>query len=333
MSRYRIGTDSRRGGVVYQLFDDETGASASVLPAAGFNLFDLRLPVAGSVRPVLWAEPDWADEPRSFGRNGTPILFPFPNRIASGRFSFGGKDYQIPTRNGEHAIHGFAISAPWEVIEHQAGASGARVTGQFRISIQAPDKLAYWPTDAILQVTYTLAGRGLTMDVTVTNPTAEPLPYGFGIHPYFRMPFDSGADPSKARMILPATEYWPLESYIPTGERRPVSGEPRLDFRTGQAVSGLKLDDVLTGLEGPLRAARLVDGNLGRAEFRLGFSPEFRELVVFTPPAPAGVIAIEPYTQTTDAINLATRGIDGGLRVLDHDGPSDTLRITMETVG
>ena len=74
-----------------------------------------------------------------------------------------------------------------------------------------------------------------------------------------------------------------------------------------------------------------MDENLG-AEFRLSFDDQFRELVVYTPPGPGGIISLEPYTQTTDAINLQTQGIDAGLRVLRH-GQSETLTITMETVG
>jgi len=44
------------------------------------------------------------------------------------------------------------------------------------------------------------------------------------------------------------------------------------------------------------------------------------------------VLAVEPYTQTTDAINLQAKGIDAGLRILKH-GAQDSLRITMETLG
>jgi aldose 1-epimerase len=121
-----------------------------------------------------------------------------------------------------------------------------------------------------------------------------------------------------------------LEDFIPTGERRPV--DARLDFRKGQPNAGLKLDDVLTGLDPALgRACRLVDEVLG-AEFQLGFDDKIRELVVYTPPNSPGVISIEPYTQATDAINLAARGIDGGLRVLGH-GRSETITLTMRTVG
>ena len=44
-------------------------------------------------------------------------------------------------------------------------------------------------------------------------------------------------------------------------------------------------------------------------------SPAFRELVAFTPPHRQAV-CLEPYTCTTDAINLQQRGINAGLRVL-----------------
>ena len=85
---FRIETRDHGGRTVYSLHDDATGASASVLPAYGFNLFDLRLPLAGELRPVLVASPDFADHPAHPAGNGTPILFPFPNRIRDGRFTF-----------------------------------------------------------------------------------------------------------------------------------------------------------------------------------------------------------------------------------------------------
>jgi aldose 1-epimerase len=74
----------------------------------------------------------------------------------------------------------------------------------------------------------------------------------------------------------------------------------------------------------------LVDESLG-AEFRIGFDAiPFREVVVFTPPYADDVIAIEPYTQTTDAINLQQRGVDAGLRIM-KPGQQESLRILMET--
>jgi aldose 1-epimerase len=131
-------------------------------------------------------------------------------------------------------------------------------------------------------------------------------------------------------VVLPAAQFWALNEFLPTGEVRPV--DARLDFRKGQPRKGLKLDDVLTGVtfEGDWATCRLIDQAL-KAEFRLRFDRTFRELVAYTPAA-EGVIAIEPYTQTTDAINLDSRGIDAGLRRLAHN-QRDTFSIIMETAG
>ncbi len=328
---YRISTERRGGGLVHSLHDDRSGARASVLPAFGFNLFDLRLPAAGKLRRVIVSEPDWEHAPRQAGRNGIPVLFPFPNRIQDARFSFGGQEYRLPVNSKPHAIHGFAIQADWEVVEHVANESGATLAGRYQLSRQSPEMRPHWPTDAVLDLRYTLAGRRLTLDVGVTNPTADPLPYGFGIHPYFQLPLQPGGDPARTRIVLPAAESWVLDGYIPTGDRKPV--DERLDFREGKPILGLMLDDVLTGLtyEGGRGRCRLMDLALD-CEVVMDFENTFRELVVFTPPGVGDLISVEPYTQTTAAVNLAARGVDGGLRVLEH-GRHDHFSLGIETRG
>jgi aldose 1-epimerase len=328
---FRIETHDRGGNRIYSLHDDATGSSAAILPSYGFNLFDLRLPLAGEVRPVLVAAADFSEHPSHPARSGTPILFPFPNRIRDARFTFQGRSFRLPATNGPNAIHGFAMNAAWDVVEHKATSDQAFLVGRYQISKQSPDARSLWPADAVLQVRYSLAGHRLAMTVTISNPTADDLPYGFGIHPYFRLPFTPGGDPEKTRVILPASKYWLLKDFLPTGEVLPV--DPRLDFRAGQPIKGLKLDDVLTGLEFPggRGVARLVDQDK-QAEFHLTFDQGFRELVVFTPSNQPDVVAVEPYTQTTDAINLQPQGIDAGLRVLKH-GENQVFEITMETEG
>lgn len=327
---YRVGTERHGDRTVHTLHDDATGSSASILPSYGFNLYDLRLPLAGEPRPVLSTQPGWAEAPRDAARNGTPILFPYPNRVRDGRYHFRGKEYRLPITLKPNAIHGFALDAAWDVLEQKATPTEAFVTGRYQISKHSPDLHAQWPSDATLQVRYRLSGRRLTMDVTVTNPTAEPLPYGFGIHPYFRLPFLPKGDPAKTRVVLPASKYWVLKDFLPTGERRDV--DLRLDFRGGRPREGLELDDVLSGLafEGGWCTCRLVDQALA-AELQLRFDRNFRELVAYTP-AGGDVISLEPYTQTTDAINLQLRGIDAGLRVLGH-GAQDSMTIILESVG
>jgi aldose 1-epimerase len=157
---YRVSTEEHGKQTVYALRDDAAGSSAAVLPSFGFNLFDLRLPVAGKPERVLDAAPDFAENPRSAGRNGTPVLFPFPNRVRGGRFEFHKKSYTLPITNGPNAIHGFALNVPWDVVEHKATATEATITGRFQISKNAPEMLAHWPTDAVLLIRYGLAVAG-----------------------------------------------------------------------------------------------------------------------------------------------------------------------------
>lgn len=320
------------GRAVYRLFDETSGASARVLPSYGFNVFDLRLPIAGVSTPVVSAAADFAENPSHPARSGVPILFPYPNRVRAGRFRFGDREYSLPITNGPNAIHGFALEANWDVIDHRAGPEGAFVTGRFQISKQAPERLGSWPADAVLEVRYGLSGLRLTMDVTVTNRSSTAMPYGFGIHPYFFLPFAPDGDPRETQVIMPASTYWVLQDFLPTGEVRPV--DDRLDFRAGQPRRGLELDDVLSGLsydEGEWGVCRLID-QARSAELRIGFDRGFRELVAFTPKGRDNVIAIEPYTQTTDAINLEPRGVSAGLRVVSP-GQSEHLRIFFESTG
>lgn len=331
---HRIGTRTVAGRTICELHDDATGSSAAIVPGVGFNLFDLRLPAAGRVWPLVVTDPDWLAHPEHPSRQGIPVLFPFPNRIAGARYTWAGRDYTLEPTKPPHAIHGFALDVPWEVVEHTAEAHSARIKGRFQISRHAPQDRGRWPSDAVLELTYTLAGRSLSLDAVVQNPGADPLPWGFGIHPYFRLPFDPGADQARTQVVIPARQHWVLDQAVPTGEIRPVAGQ--LDFQQGQPMQGLKVDDVLTDLERQpdgTTLVRLIDQTLG-AEFQIGCGPEFRELVVFTPPLAVhgGVICIEPYTQATDAIHLQPRGIDGGLQVLAPGGTA-RMAVWFRTVG
>ena len=327
----RVEQADQNGRTIFTLIDESTGASAAITPSYGFNLFDLRLPSAGEVRRVIVARDDFAAHPDKPGRNGIPILFPFPNRIRDGRYSFEGKDYTLFIEpDKEHAIHGFAIAAPWDVVDQGATADGAFLVGRFQIARNAPDRLDSWPTDGILTVRYDLGGRRLRMTITVENPTKRNLPFGFGIHPYFRLPFVAGT-PERGQLVLPAAEMWLLDSGLPTGARVPV--DSRVDFRSGGSTAGRHLDDVLTGLSfsDDLCTCRLVDEDLGCATV-LSFDRTFRDLVVFVPPHDDTLVAVEPYTQTTDGINLEARGVDAGVRILGP-GESLTMRIAIESEG
>ncbi len=326
----RVSTSRANGRLVYHLHD-ETGASASILPSYGFNLFDLRLPIGDEIRPIVASAPDFAENPSRPARSGFPILFPFPGRIRNAMYAFNGVVYELVANKPPHAIHGFALDAEWDVIDHSVTPSGeALINGRFQISKNAPDAVGRWPADAILTVQYTLHQGILLLQARVANPSDRPLPWGFGLHAYFHLPFDRRDDLATAKVEVAASEAWVLEDSLPTGRRISVEGTP-LDYRQGRPMDGLAADDALTGLsvERKGSVARLIDEQLD-AELRIDFLQWIRDVVVFTPPDRRGVVAVEPYTQMADAFALRDRGIDSGMRIL-APGENDLIGLAFQT--
>jgi aldose 1-epimerase len=310
-----------QNATVYVL-EDGGGGKAEVWPALGFNCFHWSAVRGGAALDLLYADPALFANGRPT-RSGIPVLFPFPNRIRDGRFTWEGQDYQLPLNDpaGKNAIHGFACRRPWRVLDSDGDASSAWVTAAFRGTLDAPDCRELWPADYEIRLTIRLGLGSLRLEAEVTNPDRVPLPFGLGYHPYFRLPFVAGEKAEECLVEVPAREYWVLEESLPTGAKVPV--DAARDLNRPRRYGELKLDDVLTDLPagpgtGGLRERALVQGAPG-ATLRLLASADFREMVVFTPPH-RQAFAAEPYTCTTDAINLQQRGTDAGLRVLPPGG-------------
>jgi aldose 1-epimerase len=293
------------------LTDAETGATASIAPDLGFNCFAFQAVIHGRRVDILDALPGFPDPAQRPSRSGIPILFPFPNRIRGGRFHWRGKDFQLPvTETQPNAIHGFCLDRPWRVI-----AQGKNfVTGQFQLSVDAPDRLPFWPADFILEVDYELLRNRLRANFRINNPSPVDLPWGLGTHAYFKVPLSPDSRRGDCTVEAPASRYWKLEQSLPTGEILPVD-EAR-DLRDGAYVDVLQLDDVLTGLRspGPQFDCVIIDERAG-IQVTQTCPPIFREIVAFTPPN-RDAVCLEPYTCPTDAINLQAQGLDVGWRTL-----------------
>jgi aldose 1-epimerase len=302
---------------VISLSDARSGSTAKIAPALGFNCFDFQARVGDELVQVIDASPQFSRGSEKPSGHGIPILFPFPNRITAGRFSWDGKDYEISASNAsfhaKNAIHGFCLDRPWRVTSR--GSDFA--VGVFQLSVDAPDRLAYWPTDFRIEVRYSVHGPRLRADVLIINPTDKSLPWGLGTHPYFKLPLSAKSRSSRCLIEAPASQEWELVDCLPTGRRVPISESK--DLREGAYFDVLKLDDVLTGLgDKPTVECGILDEEAG-LQVTQRFPSAFRELVVYTPPN-RDAICLEPYTCVTDAVNLAPRGIDTGWQVLDPGG-------------
>src|SRR3984893_10428540 len=132
-------------------------AWAEVWPALGFNCIRWQVKHGDDTCDLLYDDPDLFGEGRPT-RSGIPVLFRFPNRIRAGRFTWDGKEYQLPCNEsgGKNAIHGFACQRTWRVLDSGANGNSAWVTGEFRGSLDAADSAGLWPADYQLRVTYRL---------------------------------------------------------------------------------------------------------------------------------------------------------------------------------
>src|SRR5262249_35101505 len=146
----------------------------------------------------------------------------------------------------------------------------------------------------------------------VENTGRTELPFGLGYHPYFC------ADFGQCLVEVPARSTWELDQNLPTGRR--VNADSARDLRTPRRFDELQLDNIYTDLDENAESGDLgiLRGQLtypGHGRLRIWTSKSFREMVVFTPPH-RKAICLEPYTCTTDAVNLQARGIDAGWQSL-----------------
>lgn len=285
-----------------------------VWPALGFNAIRWQV----GAHELLHCPKSFFEENRP-SRGGWPILFPFANRIRDGKYVWDGKSYSLPTNDStkKNAIHGFAYTHPWRIIDQGATAGTAWLTGEFHGSKDAPESLALWPADYRIRLTYRLLDHVLRVEADVDNPDAKPLPFGLGYHPYFAIaPFGG----PQSLVTVSASRRWELIDSLPSGKIVDLD-EPR-DLRPGKAYKDLQLDDVVTKLytmaydpQEALGLVGVVQHPGGQGMLTMWTSEDFREIVLFTP-AHREAICLEPYTSTTDAINLQQGGVDAGLRVL-----------------
>jgi aldose 1-epimerase len=283
-------------------------AEAHVVTGLGANVARFR---AGDVE-VLASPPDMATLRERPTRWGSACLFPFPGRIQGGRFSFRGREVQLPVdgRDG-NAIHGVVRTRPWRVVRADAAEVQARIS-----TAEAAIPAAEWPWPFELTLTVSLNDGALRVHTEARNVGSEAMPIGLGFHPYFHI--DDGT-----LVRIDATEEWAQEAGLPTGQLRRLADDewPRRAAPIGEIPPDSQM------AEGPVRnrLLRRRDGDEGvRAELRypdrtvtMTASAGFARMVFFTPAAPP-LVSLEPQSCVPNAHRLAGEGNpDTGLVVLE----------------
>lgn len=232
-------------------------------------------------------------------------LVPYANRIADGRFAFGGRSVRLTPleRFAPHALHGDGWLSPWSVIRETPEAVA--------MMLDWPGDPEGWPWPWRAHQQVSLAKDGLTITLAVTNTGDEAIPAGLGLHPYFHRPAD-------AVLTLNATDVWATDDReIP---HRLVTPDAITDWSRGRALNAAPfVDHAYAGWDG----VAVLDG-AGR-RVTVSSEPHARWVQVYAPHG-ADFVCVEPVTHRPDAHN-APVDEDHGLIVL---ASGQTLSLTMQ---
>lgn len=299
------------GGIPAVRLRSPAGSSALFLPTLGGNVLSWQVPTAGSGLELLWQDVGRLEQSTAI-KQGIPVLFPFVNRLRDAAFEWQGRRYEL-ARNcpqSRHAIHGWVHQQTWRVAQMEARGDHAFVEAEATVE---PSRQP-WPGALTVRLRATLRDHELLLEFAVTNPSDRPVPFSFGLHPYFRFPPAA----SQVAVDQPAEKLsvWELREHLPTGGKLPLRGKMlRFAAETKKPLGDERFDDVIH-VKQPAARWTLI-GPAGRVEMTTAGG--FREFVVFTPPH-REAICLEPYTAMTDAIHLHNRNLDSGLRILPPAG-------------
>jgi aldose 1-epimerase len=273
----------------------------SLAPARGGGIASFTYcAVSGGEIPVF-RDIDGSD-PRPTGLASFPLV-PFVNRVRGGAFSFRGRRVTL-ARNlppDPSPLHGQGWLAAWDV-ERLA---------EDRAELVFRHEPGEWPWAYAAQQIFALDERGLSIELTCTNRSEEPMPCGLGQHPYFPCT-------PQTRIDTRVESVWTIDENVLPVEQ--VAAEGRYDLRD-RPVCGQGLDHGFGGWGG---RAIIDDPAL---PFRIEMSsPDARFFQLYSP-ASGGLFVAEPVTHANAALNAPEeQWAELGMRVLE---PGETMALTM----
>jgi aldose 1-epimerase len=157
----------------------------------------------------------------------------YGNRIAKGRFTLDGKEYQLSVNDGENSLHGGALGFDYRVWDVEPFTEGSD-TGLVLHYTSVDGEMGY-PGTLKAKVTYTLTRRGdwridyeaTTDKATVVNLTS---------HVYWNLAGEGSGTIEDHELSIAASRFTPTDAgLIPTGELAKVAGTP-FDFRRAKPI-------------------------------------------------------------------------------------------------
>ncbi|CAN9500148.1 unnamed protein product [Ophioblennius macclurei] len=139
------------------------------------------------------------------------------NRIALGRFTLEGKEYQLDLNNGPNALHGGLKGF------NKAIWCATAVNNGLQLRLRSPDGDQGYPGELEVSVCYTLQGNTLTAEYRAKSTKTTPI--NLTNHTYFNLAGQDAKDIYDHEVSISAPSYLPVDNTsIPTGEIKAVDG-------------------------------------------------------------------------------------------------------------
>lgn len=272
-----------------EIRDEKSDTHLQLIPSFGAVINQLVLSLADSSRSydLLEGCEDDIELMKNDWYKGAQ-LFPFPNRIENGQYSFNGKTYQLPINfpNEGHAIHGLIYNQTFEVIAREEEEEFAKIElalDQFPVSASFPFTLNY-------SIEIMLTKSTISIQMFCKNDGEELAPMAWGWHPYFKLGTERVDDLNIT--LMPCQEIEVDDRMIPTGR---ISELESLSF----PLTDVQLDTGFQTQNGA-KAIQLLNPK-DHVQLNFDFS-DFDYFQLFIPPNRKS-IAIEPMTAMTNAFN------------------------------
>lgn len=158
------------------------------------------------------------------------------NRIAKGKFTIDGKEYQLDTNDGPNSLHG-GKAGYQDVVWDAAQPNDSTL----ELSYLSKDGEGHYPGNLTIKVIYTVtADNGLKIAYNAT--TDKKTIANLTNHAYFNLNGEGSGTILDHLLQINADKYTPVDStLIPTGELVPVAGTP-FDFSKATAI-GQRIND------------------------------------------------------------------------------------------
>lgn len=270
------------------IFSSEAdGQVFELVPDLGACLLDLRF----ENQSILdgYRSPEEMDINR-WGKSN--FLFPFPNRLNEGTYTWDGQIYQFEINDTltNNALHGFGAQLPFSVDYVELREKFCLVTCVHENEGTHP---AY-PFPFKFEIQFRIdTDNNFEVRMRMTNLGQQTIPAGFGWHPYFQL----GEQIDSCQLTLPSCRLIGIDSrMIPTGKTYTYD-----EFAAGKEIGITVLDNCFTFEKGPVTCT--LSGPKGTLAFAQDYGTgKFNYLQLFTPPERKS-IAIEPMTCNIDAFN------------------------------